>query len=448
MKKQFFLLLACANVSAQSPKILRDRIDQYMRAQVTTHQFSGTVLVTQKGKVIYDNAFGLANREWKVPNTPDTKFPVCSLAKQFTAAAILQLQEQGKLKTSDVLAKYFPDYPKGDQVTLRMLLNHTSGIRECSLDARWFATDPNLPIAQLKDTILKTFKLKPYDFEPGTFWKYSNSGYLLLGFVIEQVSGEKYADYIRKNLLEKAGMTQSGSLVHDAIVPQLADGYSLLTGKWTKGETRSVEIGFSAGNLYSTTHDLDRWRDALMSGKIIGPVSLQEMDTPNHEDRGAGYGIFVDRFFGKRALHHGGAMSGVNTFMIDYPDDGLRIIILTNRDTNLDFVHKGLAGIVFGYDVLPTHVRKRQPVDSSLLANYTGTFQTDNIPFPINLVQNNDKLYWRIHRDIELVPESNQSFYIDEPDVEFQVEFELTNDKQIKTAYVIEGGVKMIMKKT
>lgn len=445
MKHHLYLLLICGSLLGQNQKIT-SRLDTYIRAQVQTHQFSGAVLVTQKGQVLYDKAFGLANREWEVPNTTDTKFPICSLSKQFTAAAILQLQEQGKLKTSDPLSRYFPGYPKGDQVTLHMLLNHTSGIRECSLDPAWFATDPNIPVARLKDSILATFKNKPYDFEPGSFWRYSNSGYLLLGFIIEQVSGDTYREYVHKNLLTKAGMTQSGLLTHDAIIPKLANGYSLLTGKWTKGEARSVEVGFSAGSIYATTHDLNRWRNALLSGKIISMESVKLMHTPNQQDRGAGYGIFVDQFFNRRAWQHGGAISGINTYMVDYPDSDARIIILANRDTNLDFMPKGLAGIVFGYDVEDTRLRKRVSPPPAV-SQFTGNYQADGMPFPINLIEKEGKLYWRMHRDIELVPESASRFYIDEPDVEFQVEYVRDQDHNIVQAYLIEGGVRMPMKK-
>ncbi len=447
MKYFLWLGLLCASGMVSGQKSITDQMHRYLQAQVDTHQFSGAVLVVHHGKIICDKAFGLANREWQTANTTDTRFPICSLTKQFTAAAILQLQEQGKLKTSDALSNYFPNFPKATQVTLHMLLNHTSGIRECTRDAKWSGLNPNLPVSVLKDSMLATFQNKPYDFEPGTFWGYSNSGYLLLGFIIEQVSGMSYNDYIRKNLLDKAGMNQSGPLTHNGIVPKMANAYSLLTGTWTKADTHAIEAVFAAGNLYATTHDLNRWRQALLSGKIISDASVQLMHTPNKIDYGAGYGIFVERFFNRKAWFHNGALSGINTYMIDYPDDHLRIIVLTNRDTNLDFIPMGLAGIVFGYDVQLSHRRtrsKKAPAVSALV----GTYRAAHIPFPIELIEKDQKLYWRTHRDIEMVPESDRLFFVDEPDVEFQVEFDYGSDQKIAKAFAIEGGVRVPMIRT
>jgi len=442
MKKLFLSLLTfCCTVplQAQNYKKLYDR---YLNAQVLVNDFSGAVLISKNGKIIYQNAFGLANREWNISNTIETRFPIGSLTKQFTAAAILQLQEQGKLNTGDKLSKYFPDYPKGDLVTLHMLLNHTSGIKECSENPHWLTINPNLPIAQLQDTIMKTFKFEPYDFEPGTFWKYSNSGYILLGYIIEQTSGETFADYIQKHVLQPAGMNRSGTLSQDAIVTELADGYSKNNGQWKKADFQPTNIGFSAGILYATVGDLFKWQQALFRGKIISEKSLKLMNTPNHAEKGAGYGVFIDRNFNHKVIQHQGALSGFNTYMAEYPDDGICVIVLTNRDTNLDFVPKGLAAIVLGKEVIPTYKRQRKTITAATAQKYAGNYTGDGLPFPVYISEKNGKLYLQLYREVELVPESETKLYIDEPDVEIQIEYIRNTLNEIKQVYFIEAGVK------
>lgn len=442
MKKYFLLLVIFCFTATLTAQNYTKNLDRFMNAQVSVNDFSGAVLISKKGKIIYQNAFGLANREWNISNTTETRFPIGSLTKQFTAAAILQLQEQGKLNTNDKLSKYFPDYPKGDLVTLHMLLNHTSGIRECSENPHWFSISPNIPIEQLKDTIIKTFKFEPYDFEPGTFWKYSNSGYILLGYIIEQVSEVAFVNYIQKNILQPAGMSHSGLLSQEAIVPQLASGYSKTHDQWKKAEFQPTNIGFSAGILYATVNDLFKWRQALDSGKIISKKSLELMNTPNHPERGAGYGVFIDRNFNHKVIQHQGALSGFNTYMAEYPEDGICVIVLTNRDTNLDFIPKGLAAIALDKEVIPTYKRQRKTITSETAKKYAGNYTAQGLTFPVNIIEREGKLYLQLYREVELVPESETKLYIDEPDVEIQVEYIRNEVNEIKQVYFIEAGVK------
>ena len=442
MKKLILLLTMLSITITFNAQDLKKKYDQFLNAQTSVHDFSGAVLISKNGKIVYQSAFGLANREWRIANSTDTRFPIGSLTKQFTAAAILQLQENGKLSVGDKLSKYFPDYPKGDQVTLHMLLNHTSGIKECSENPHWFAISPNLPIAQLKDTIIKTFKFEPYDFEPGTHWKYSNSGYILLGYIIEQASGETYLNYIEKQVLQPAGMTQSGILSQDTIVPEIASGYSKNNTQWKKAAFQPTNVSFSAGILYATVGDLFNWRQALNAGKILGKKSLELMNTPNLPDKGAGYGVFIDRNFNHKVIQHQGALSGFNTYLAEYPEDGIGVIVLTNRDTNLDFIPKGLAAIAFGNDVIPAYKRQRTTIAPEMAQKYAGNYTADGLPFPINITEKNGKLFLQLYREIELVPESDNKFYIDEPDVEIQFEFVRNASNKIKKVYFIEAGVK------
>ena len=197
MKKVFLFLLLPLSLAAQKnyPQLL----DQYMQAQTDIRGFSGSVLVMKQNKVLLRKGYGLADREWNIPNTPDAKFRIGSITKQFTATGILQLIEAGKLSLDDKLSKFYPDFPKGDSVTIHMLLNHTSGIASYT-DQKNFMDVATLPWS--KDSIIAYFKKVPYNFSPGTKWAYNNSGYFLLGCIIEKVSGQSYNDYLQQHIFD------------------------------------------------------------------------------------------------------------------------------------------------------------------------------------------------------------------------------------------------------
>ena len=189
--KIILLLLLPLAITAQKnyPQLL----NEYAQAEFKIKEFNGTVLVMQKGKAIYKNAFGLADREWNVPNTLNTKYRIGSVTKQFTAACIMQLAEQGKLSVDDRLSKFISDYPKGDSITVHMLLNHTSGIANYT-DLPEFWPKAILPLST--DSMIALFKNKPLDFSPGTKWNYSNSGFFLLGVIVEKLSGKTFTEYL------------------------------------------------------------------------------------------------------------------------------------------------------------------------------------------------------------------------------------------------------------
>ena len=449
MKKHILaFLIALLPCIAFAQKNYSALLDRYMQAYAAVHNFSGCVLVSKNGKVIYQKAFEFANREWMVPNTLTTRFPILSIGKQFTAAAILQLEEQGKLRVEDKLSKYFPGYPKGDSVTLHMLLNHTSGIYNYSDNPDFLKIDPNIPVNELKEVYLSLFKDKPFNFSPGTWWSYSNSNYILLGYIIEQVSGETYGDYLLKNVLRKAGMDNSGVFdSHDAIIPRVASGYTKKPGGWTRGGTIPISSGLGAGSIYATARDMHNWGKALYSGKVISDTSLAKMNTPNHGSRGYGYGVYVDSMFNRRAIYHSGGFPGLNTYMIYYPKDEVQIIILANKDTRIDFLPKSFAAILFDYEVVLPHKRNRATIDPTTLKRFVGEYQVAGFPFPLNIIEKDNKLYWRHGEEWELIPSSPTKFYIGESDVEFQLEFMLNDHQEVEHMYFIESGIKTEMKK-
>ncbi|PYP53783.1 MAG: serine hydrolase, partial [Gemmatimonadetes bacterium] len=232
------------------------RMDRIIQSHVDSKQFMGSVLVAQDGKVLLDKGYGSANLEWDVPDSPQTKFRLGSLTKQFTAAAILLLEERGKLRTDDLVAKYLPDAPAGwAKITIRNLLTHTSGIPNFTSFPDYATTEatPTTP-----EQLVARFRDKPLNFQPGEQWEYSNSGYVLLGYLLEKISGQRYQDFVRDNLFAPLGMTESGYDSHAAIILHRASGYSPGANGPVNAGYIDMSIPFSAGALYSTTEDLLR----------------------------------------------------------------------------------------------------------------------------------------------------------------------------------------------
>lgn len=413
------------------------KLDQYTTAYAAVYDFNGAVLIAKKNEIIFQKAFGYANREWSVKNTTDTRFPIASLTKQFTAAAILQLAEQGKLSVDDRLSKFFPGYPKGDSVTIHMLLNHTSGIKEYSQLPGLFQLNHTNELS--KDTIIKLFQKLPFNFSPGTFWGYSNTGYILLGYIIEQITGETYGDYIKKNIFQKAGMNNSGLFHQDAVTSKRAFGYTQTPAGIVTQMVVPFKLGFSDGGLFSTVEDLLNWNRALHSYNIIGKEYLSKMNQPNREEGGAGYGIFIDNMFDRKVRFHTGNIPGYSSVMLNYVEDDVTIIILANKETNLDFFPRGITAVMFDKDVVIPYPHKPFQLASESLQLYAGKFET---AFPFEVIEKEGKLFMNIGRDIELVAESKTKFYVAEPDVDIQLEYVFNEKNKIVRLFYIEGGVK------
>ncbi len=260
--KKIYLVLLLFPLLSKAQKSYPELLDEYMQAELKVKQYNGTVLVVQKGKTIYQKAFGLADREWNIPNSLNTKFRIGSITKQFTAACILQLSEKGLLYLDDKLSKYIPDYPKGDSVTIHMLLNHTSGIKNYT-EMEAFGPKAILPLPI--DSMIAIFKYAPYDFSPGTKFSYSNSGYYLLGMIIEKVSGTTYRDYLLKNIIQKVGLKNTDVDRVDSILQYRAKGYAKTKTGWQHAQLISMEAPYSAGAMVSTVNDLHTWMKALLS---------------------------------------------------------------------------------------------------------------------------------------------------------------------------------------
>jgi len=321
------------------------RMEQAIQTHVSAGTFMGTVLVARDGKIVLDKAYGMANIELDVPNTPDTKFRLGSITKQFTAASILLLEERGKLKIDDRVKTYLPDAPMSwDRITIYNLLTHTSGIPN-------FTAMPDYNTIKLSSrsasSAVAAFRDRPLDFGPGEKMSYSNSGYLVLGDIIEKVSGQSYEQFVAANIFAPLGMKDSGYDSNTAIIKHRASGYTKQPDGYVNATYIHMSIPHAAGALYSTTHDLLKWEQALFAGKVVSKASLDRMTTPFKNDYAFGLTSRVVKE--RRVIAHSGGIDGFNTAMAYYPESRTVIIVLSNVNGRVpDQASVQLAAIMFG----------------------------------------------------------------------------------------------------
>jgi CubicO group peptidase (beta-lactamase class C family) len=303
------------------------RMERSIDLRVASGQFMGAVIVARDGKVLLSKGYGEANLNWQIPNSPTTKFGIGSVTKQFTAASILLLQEHGMLKVEDPIKKFLPDAPAAwESITIFNLLTHTSGIPDFAgfPDFNPHQTTPTTP-----EKLIARFRDKSLDFAPGSDWRYSNSGYVLLGYIIEKLSGESYGQFVKDNIFTPLGMKDSGYDSNTEIIPQHAASYE----RGPKGPIVAgyvdVSIPFSAGALYSTARDLLRWEQGLYGGKLLSPASLASMTTPFKNNYA--FGVEVSRApNGDKIIDHSGGIAGFVTDLSYIPADRLAVIVLAN----------------------------------------------------------------------------------------------------------------------
>ena len=330
-----FLAGKGADTTAKMPPLKR-LVDALFENTIKTNGPGASVLVARDGKILFEKGYGLADIEHQVPVTAETKFRIGSISKQFTAAAILKLQEQGKLSVEDKLSKYYPDFPRGGEVTLRHLLTHTSGIHSYT-DKPGFMDSVTKPIKP--DALVKSFENDPFDFHPGEKWSYCNSGFFLLGCIVEKVSGESYEEFLRKTFFEPLGMRNTGVHHSDAELKNVALGYD-------GGPKRAVNWDMSwaggAGALYSTVGDLYRWNEAIFHYKILTAATLEAAFTPvktaanqgDNPDAGYGFGWAIAKFRGASEISHGGGLNGFTSFLLRLPGKNVTVAVLANGAPN------------------------------------------------------------------------------------------------------------------
>jgi CubicO group peptidase (beta-lactamase class C family) len=347
-------------------------MDQVIQYYVDKQQFMGSVLVARGDAVLFSKAYGFANLEWNVPNTLSTKFRIGSLSKQFTAAAVLLLEEHGKLKLEDPVRKYYQDAPTAwSNITLFQLLTHTSGIPDFTglPDFYNFSARRKNP-----DELVKFFRDQPLEFDPGTQFHYSNSGYALLGVVIESAGGLSYAEFLKQNIFKPLAMNDSGYDENAIVISRRAAGYRPGRDGPLNAEYADMSVPFAAGALYSTVEDLLRWERGLFESKLLSEKSLEKMTTAFKGDYGLG--LYARKGPGARKFEHSGGINGFRSKLMYYPDDAVTVVALSNIvGPGADEVVDKLGALAHGEKVVLQSERVEVAVPLDTLMEYAGTYE-------------------------------------------------------------------------
>ncbi|MFN2510035.1 MAG: serine hydrolase [Pyrinomonadaceae bacterium] len=329
------------------------KIDEVMMAANKYRLFNGSVLVAENGKVIYKKGFGLANMEWNIPNTPDTRFRLGSITKQFTAALVLQLVEQGKLKLDGKVAEYIPAYRKdiGEKVTVHQLLNHTSGIPSYTSLAGFFNDVSRNPYTV--DDFIKKYASNNLEFEPGSKFSYNNSGYFLLGAIIEKVTGQTYEQALKGKVLDPLGMKNTGYDHHANLIEKRASGYQKTPDGYVNAPYLDMSLPYAAGSLYSTVEDLYLWDQALYTDRVMSAATKELMYKPHLSDYAYGW-VITKAKLGTGTenvpkITHGGGINGFNTVIARFPAQKHLIVMLdnTSQGGSLDRLERALTNILY-----------------------------------------------------------------------------------------------------
>lgn len=370
------ILLSCFAACACAPGLLPQsdtqrvaRLEQIAASYTKDDAFMSAVLVAEGDTVLLNKGYGRAVLEWDIPNAPDVKFRLGSMTKQFTAALILLLVQDGKLNVADPVSKYLPDAPKTwEKITVRSLLSHTSGIPNFTNDAgfRAWSMNPRTPAEELA-----FFKDKQLEFEPGTKFAYSNSNYEVLGVIVEKVSGKRYVDLLRERILDPLGMHDTGLDADGLVLPKRAEGYMHGPKGLEVAVSESMSVPWAAGGMYSTTADLLTWERGLFGGKVLSAALLKEMITPVRD--GYGYGLEIRPEAGTTVVSHAGAIEGFNTEIAYIPDKRITVVALSNVNGSGPVeIGAQMVRVMLGEPVTLTSERKEQAISATELARFVG----------------------------------------------------------------------------
>jgi CubicO group peptidase (beta-lactamase class C family) len=446
----FLLLHACTLFSRQKNRSLEKQLDQLMTAACKPSEPGIAVLVGRRGKIVYEKAFGSAQVELQVPLRPDMVFKIGSVTKQFTAVGILQLVEQGKLSLQDSVQLYVKDFPyKGSTITLEHLLTHTSGIRDYqSIDH----PDPYLERHDLTPKyIIDHFKHVPLDFKPGTKYWYTNSGYVLLAYIIEQVSGQTYHHYMREHVLAPAGLTNTYYALENVIIPKRVAGYTRDQGYYENTYYQSLSLAYGAGDLLSTVADLYQWQKALLQYKLIKKETLEKAFTPYTLSDGTvteyGYGWFNNKIHETTCIHHEGQVSGFIAVEQYFPAADIFVAILTNvksGEDKTDFsdsrfeLFNNISKLALGKSINQEIALSDADVNS-----FTGVYSFSNSPEKTDSVfKQGDRLMFQVpgQRPFTMIPVAKNKFVLGGVRFEPTVEFIKNSEGKVVKMVVVQKG--------
>lgn len=415
-------------------KNISTNLAKYMQAQVEVNKFSGTVLVTKNGSVLLKKAYGLADYEWNIKNTIDTKYSLASVSKQFTAAAILQLVDKKQLSLDSKLNKFFPTFPKGDSITIHMLLCHMSGL-QMDFDELYLN---NASITQ--DSALKYIEQKNLLFSPGTNTAYSNIGYYLLAHIIEKLSNQSYSEYLKTNIFEKAKMNNTGVITNNEIITKRAKNYILSDNKYIHNPYINWEYNIGHDGIYSTVEDLALW-DNVLYGTTILTAEMKKLMFTSYNDQNFGYGFLINPFYnhGHQLIAHDGGFFGAMTSLNRFTDDKLFVTVLSNNQSLSYIISYGLSAIAFQKDVELPYKHSQNKIDTIIYDKYVGKYGK------IEILKIDGKLYYN-SVEMELLPESKTKFFRADNN-DRTIEFIQDKTGICNSIILTKGGVKEVVKK-
>lgn len=406
-------------------KTTQQKLDALMDAYCKVNKFNGSVLVSQKGKILLEKGYGIKNFQSKTMNDENSIFQIYSITKTFTSTVILKLVELNKLSLSDKLSKFYPEFPKGDSITIENLLTHTSGISD--------DTHGN----HAEELLIPFLATKPLDFSPGTKWSYSNSGYRLLGFIIKKVTGMRYEDAVKKYIFSPLQMTQSGFDYKYLSNKNKTMGYEIFSDEIKKEAIVYDPPGpFAAGAIYSTVGDLYKYHKGLQTFKIVNREALKKAYTPFKNNYG--YGWMVNSYEGREMVSHSGGAAGYRSNFTRIPGDDIVIILLNNTENaNVELITKNLLNIIYNK---PYKIPFEIKLSKEILKKYTGTYQVATPPLIMYITVEDGRLVAQVsgqQKTIVLAQKENH-FFAEEADG--SLEFLKNEDGILNELIIHQGG--------
>jgi len=399
-----------------------------------------SAIITKEGKTIYKHAVGKANIELGIDLNSEHVFRIGSITKQFTSSAILRLEEQGKLSIQDDIKKYIPDYPTvGEKITIEHLLTHASGIKS-------YTGMPSFREDYMREDLspiemIEVFKNEPMDFKPGEEFRYNNSGYFLLGYIIEKVTDKSYAEYIEDEFFKPLGMMDSYYGGHRQLVKNRVDGYVGEEGRYTNADFLSMTLPYAAGSLLSTPSDLAKWNQAVMNGTVLTDESKLKAHTSytlnNGESTGYGYGWVLNDLRGSKTIGHGGGIDGFLTSSMYLPDEDVFVAVFANcMCIDPQQIAIELAAMAIGKPIITPDAIA---VEAEWVDRYTGHYEL-RPGLIIQVIEENNKIMAKptAQSPVELIPTALHEFFIKEIDSKLKFNVEENSDVNSMTLY--QGG--------
>lgn len=418
---------------------LNSKIDQLLSAQFPADGPGCTAIVAKGDQVLYRKAFGMAHLELDVPMKPEHVFRIGSITKQFTGAAILKLEEAGKLSVQDDITKYLPDYPtQGHKITIEHLLTHTSGIRSYT-DMPEFGSV--MRTDKSPEEFIAFFKDQPMDFAPGEKWQYNNSGYFLLGVIIEKVSGMPYDKYIEETFFKPLGMSHSHYGHNAPVFKNRVAGYTLSNDGVVNCDLLSMDLPYAAGSLLSNVDNLYTWYRAVMSGKVLSKKSMEKAHTAyklnDEKATQYGYGWFLGDVQGSPTIEHGGGINGFITASIYLPKEQVFVAVFSNNEGNSpDVAARKIAGLAIGKPYEWTKIL----MPEQELAQYAGNFESEDGSQMRSITFENGQLFSQRSggTKFKIYPFAKDKFFFDESTT--TLEFNRAGGKiESVTAHAVSG---------